>query len=123
MRTKPKYAEIWLVDFEPQIGTEIKKVRPAIVVSIDALGILPIRTVVPIRDYKDHHDGMFFYIPIEPSKNNGLSKYSTVDCSQVKSFDIKRFEKKLGKLTQDELEELVLVLSRCFGYTAQTFKK
>lgn len=116
MRVKPKYSEIWLVDFEPQIGTEIKKIRPAIVVSIDAMGVLPTRVIVPIRDYKEHHSGMFCYIPIEPTKYNGLSKYSTIDCSQIKSFDIQRFEKRLGKLKEDELEELILVITRFLGY-------
>ena len=121
MASKPKNGEVWLVDFEPQIGTEIKKIRPAIVVSIDALGVLPTRVIVPVRDYKDHHAGMFCYIPISPNKLNGLDKYSTIDCSQIKSFDIQRFEKKLGKLLKDDLEELILVLTRCLGYTSHNF--
>ena len=116
MNLKPKYAEIWLVDFEPQIGSEILKTRPAIVISIDAMSSFPIRLVVPIRDYKDHHDGMFCFIPIEPDRLNGLNKKSTIDCSQVKSFDIKRFKKRLGKISKEQLDELVLVLIRLIGY-------
>ncbi|MBC7474396.1 MAG: type II toxin-antitoxin system PemK/MazF family toxin [Candidatus Sericytochromatia bacterium] len=120
MPSKPKYAEIWLVNFEPQLGAEIQKIRPAIIISIDAMGVLPTRIVVPIRDYKDHHAGMFCYIPITPTKLNGLNKYSTIDCSQIKSFDIQRFEKRLGKLSKEELEEVVLVLTRCLGYLTHT---
>jgi mRNA interferase MazF len=30
---RPKRGEIWLVDFEPTIGSEIKKIRPALVIS------------------------------------------------------------------------------------------
>jgi len=48
----PKRGEIWLVDFDPSIGAEIRKVRPAVVVSLDTIGRLPLRMVVPITDWK-----------------------------------------------------------------------
>jgi len=123
MTSKPKYAEIWLVDFEPQLGAEILKTRPAVVVSIDAFGVLPTRVVIPIREYKAHHDEMLCYVPISPNKLNGLDKESTIDCSQIKSFDIQRFRKRLGKLSKEETEELILILTRCFGYTAHNLQK
>ena len=44
----PSRGEIWLVDFDPSIGSEIRKVRPALVVSLDSIGRLPLRLVVPI---------------------------------------------------------------------------
>jgi len=112
----PKYGEIWLVCFEPQVGIEIKKTRPAIIISIDELSSLPIRTVIPIKDYKPNYEGFFSLIPIQPNKLNGLDKDSTIDCLQLKSFDIKRFEKKLGKVSKEEIEEILLVIIRCLGY-------
>jgi len=39
----PKRGEVWLVNFDPTIGTEIKKKRPAVIISSDAVGILPIK--------------------------------------------------------------------------------
>lgn len=33
----PKRAEIWSVNFDPTVGAEIKKTRPAVVVSSDAV--------------------------------------------------------------------------------------
>ncbi len=113
---KPKRGEIWLVEFEPQIGTEIQKTRPALILSIQPLRFLTTRIVVPIRDFKEHHAGFFFYIPVEPEITNGLSKKSTIDCSQVKSFDFQRFQKKLGNITDNELEEVADTVSRCIGY-------
>jgi len=35
--------EIWLVNFDPAIGAEIRKTRPVVVVSSDAIRTLPIR--------------------------------------------------------------------------------
>ena len=103
------------MEFEPQIGTEIQKNRPALILSIPALRFLTTRIVVPIRDFKEHHEGLFFYITVLPDVTNGLSKKSTIDCSQVKSFDFQRFKKKLGKLEDGELEEVSDTVSRCIG--------
>ncbi len=40
--------EVWLVNFEPSVGTEIQKIRPAVVVQEDGLSILGRTIVVPI---------------------------------------------------------------------------
>jgi mRNA-degrading endonuclease toxin of MazEF toxin-antitoxin module len=34
----PSRGEVWLVDFDPAIGAEIQKVRPALVISLDSIG-------------------------------------------------------------------------------------
>jgi mRNA interferase MazF len=50
--TIPRRGEIWLVDFDPAVGAEIQKVRPAVVIGVDSIGRLPLRMVVPITDWK-----------------------------------------------------------------------
>lgn len=52
MMTTPSRGEIWRVQFDPQVGEEIGKIRPAVVVSISSVGRLPLRIVVPITDWK-----------------------------------------------------------------------
>ena len=42
--------EIWLINLDPTIGAEIKKTRPVVIVSSNAVGILPLRVVVPLTD-------------------------------------------------------------------------
>jgi mRNA-degrading endonuclease toxin of MazEF toxin-antitoxin module len=49
----------WLVEFEPNIGSEIDKLRPAIVVSTSGFTDLPLRIAVPIRG-KIHDVAWFF---------------------------------------------------------------
>ena len=44
----PKRDEIWDVDFDPPKGAEIGTNRPAVVISEDAVGRLPLQIVVPI---------------------------------------------------------------------------
>ena len=55
----PIRGEIWLVSFDPQVAEEIKKTRPAVILSIKELRHLPMRTVVPIRNYEDFHEEWF----------------------------------------------------------------
>ena len=45
-----KQGDLWLVDFAPKIGNEIDKIRPAVIVNNDELGILKLKMVVPITD-------------------------------------------------------------------------
>jgi mRNA interferase MazF len=47
--------EAWLVNLDPTIGAEIKKTRPAVIVNDDAVGILPLKVIVPITEWRDRH--------------------------------------------------------------------
>src|SRR5271165_6362840 len=49
----PKWGKVWLVRFDPSAGAEIRKVRPAVVVNLDAIGRLLLRIVVPVGEAKE----------------------------------------------------------------------
>jgi mRNA interferase MazF len=49
-----KQGEIWLINLDPTLGAEIKKIRPAVIVNDDALGKLPLKIIVPITDWKEY---------------------------------------------------------------------
>jgi mRNA interferase MazF len=42
--------EIWLVNLEPTVDSEIKKTKPFTIVNDDAIGVLPLKVIVPITD-------------------------------------------------------------------------
>ena len=46
----PERSEVWLVRLDPSAGAEIRKVRPAVVVNLDAIGHLSLRIVVSVTD-------------------------------------------------------------------------
>ena len=77
-----KRGEIWLIDLDPAKGSEIKKIRPAVIVSRDSLGILPLKIVVPITDWKDRYQGAQWMVKIDPDAMNGLDKVSSIDTFQ-----------------------------------------
>jgi len=45
-----KQGEIWQINLDPTIGSEIKKTRPAIIVNDDGLGKLLLKIVVPLTE-------------------------------------------------------------------------
>jgi mRNA interferase MazF len=45
--------EIWLVDLDPAVDAEMKKTRPALIMSDDRLGKLPLKVIVPITGWKE----------------------------------------------------------------------
>lgn len=112
----PKRGEIWRVNFDPTIGTEIKKTRPAIVISSDAVGRLPIKLVAPLTDWKDRYDSNIWHVRIEPNEQNGLSKTSSIDTLQLRGMDTQRFVEKLGIVTDETLEEIVLAVAAVIEY-------
>lgn len=111
----PKQGEVWLVNFDPSVGAEMKKLRPAVVVSDNAAGKLPLRIVVPVTDWKSRYGSSPWFTELNPTKGNGLSKQSGADGFSVKSVSLQRFSKKLGAVTADELQEIHYTIVFCLG--------
>ncbi|MFA4853638.1 MAG: type II toxin-antitoxin system PemK/MazF family toxin [Bacteroidales bacterium] len=107
-----KQGEIWLINLDPTVGAEIKKTRPAIIVSDDSLGKLPLKVIVPITDWKDRYEIAPWMIKIEPNSKNGLTKDSSADCFQVRSVSQERFVKKIGNISDKIKDEIKSGLSR-----------
>jgi mRNA interferase MazF len=101
-----------LVNLDPSIGAEIKKTRPAIIVSDDSLGKLPLRVIVPITEWKDRYNIAPWMIKIESNSQNGLAKDSSADCFQVRSVSLKRFVRRLGFISEIIMDEIKIGLSK-----------
>ena len=112
----PKRGEIWLVSFDPTIGAEIRKTRPAIIISSDAIGRLPVKLVAPLTDWKDHYASNIWHVRIDPNPQNGLIKPSAVDALQLRDMDQRRFVRKMGEVQADVLEEIVLAVAAVIEY-------
>jgi mRNA interferase MazF len=112
----PKRGEVWLINFDPTVGSEIKKKRPAVVLSSDAVGRLPIKLVAPVTDWKEYFTSNIWHIRINPDASNGLSKISAVDVLQLRGMDRQRFIRKMGELSPTTLEEIVLAVAAVIEY-------
>jgi mRNA interferase MazF len=108
--------DVWLVRFDPSEGDEIRKVRPAVVMTAVSAGRIALHIVVPVTGWQPAFVTYSFIVPLTPSPQNGLTKDSGANAFQVKSVSINRFQSKLGTLTSDQMEELAAAIALCVGY-------
>jgi mRNA interferase MazF len=111
----PKRGEIWLIDFDPSLGAEIQKIRPAVVIGVDTIGRLPLRMVVPITDWKTQYANYPWFVELSPTTANGLTKDSGADAFQTKSISLSRFVQHLGEVPTTELDEIASAIALCVG--------
>ena len=112
----PGRGEVWDVDFDPTVGAEIQKTRPAVVMSINSIGHLPIKLVAPITGWKSQFSGMIWLVNVQPNRTNGLTKVSAVDTLQIKGIDVQRFIKKRGRLTATLMAEISAAIAAIIDY-------
>lgn len=107
-----KQSEIWLINLDPTIGAGIKKTRPAIIVSDNSLGKLPLKIIVPLTDWKEKYEIAPWMVYIKPDSINNLTKVSAADCFQIRSISEERFIRKIGKISSENLEDIKDALSK-----------
>ncbi len=112
----PKRGEVYLVNFDPTVGAEIRKTRPALIIQNDISNYYsPITIVAAITSF----DGGKLYpteIKIEASEG-GLDHESLVLLNQIRSVDTQRLAQKLGSLSQPRMEEIDTSILISFGIT------
>jgi mRNA interferase MazF len=111
-----KQGEIWLINLDPTIGAEMKKIRPALIINDDVMGKLPLKIIVPVTDWKDRYGIAPWMIKIVPNSWNGLAKESSIDCFQIRSVAEERLIKCLGRITKDEILQVQEGITKVIGY-------
>jgi mRNA interferase MazF len=111
----PKRGEIWIVDLDPTRGAEIQKQRTAVVLSCDGLAKLPIHIIVPITGWQPSFATLPWFLKLNPTQRNGLSKESGADSQQVRSVARERFIRKIGNLNASEVEDIAYRVALCIG--------
>jgi len=99
--------EIWLVNLDPTIGSEIRKTRPAVIISSDLVGVLPLKVIVPFTEWKERYAQAPWMVKIDPDEQNGLSKSSAADALQIRSVSQQRLVQKLGALSPMQIAKIV----------------
>jgi len=112
----PKRGDIWLTNFDPTVGAEIKKIRPSVVVSSNSVGKLPLKLAAPITDWKEYYAGNIWHVKIEPDIANGLTKVSAVDVLQLRGMDVQRFIRKIGEVSSTDMEEIARAIAAVVEY-------
>lgn len=103
-----KRFDVFLVNLDPTIGSEIRKSRPCVVISPDEMN-RSIRTLIiaPMttkgRDYPTR-------IPIRFADKNGQ-----VVLDQIRTIDKSRLLKNFGRLKPEQSEKILSVLHEMFA--------
>jgi len=97
----PKKGEIYLVNFDPTIGHEVKKKRPALILSNNIHNhYSPLVTVAPLSSNTDKVYPFEVYVT---KKLTGLNKNSKIMIIQLRSIDKKRLINKIGNIEDKEI--------------------
>ena len=104
-----------MVNFDPAIGAEIQKVRPAVVMSPETVGRLPLKIVVPLTEWRDLYFQYPWFVRVPADVTNGLLKDSGADTFQVRSLSISRFRRLIGDIDPNIVELIASSVSESVG--------
>ena len=99
--------EIWLINLDPTVGAEINKSRPAVILNVDEIGVLPLRLIVPVTTWKDRYSQAPWLVKIEPTQQNGLERRSAADTFQIRSVTVERFIRSIGEIDSKTLSAIL----------------
>jgi mRNA interferase MazF len=105
-----RLGSIWLVNFDPSIGTEIRKTRPAMIVSGTLFNQRRKVTVLPITSSSPDSRLLPIVVSIEPDGTNGLNTDSFIVCIDPMTFDKQRLVKQLGILSSKNILQVQAIL-------------
>jgi mRNA interferase MazF len=99
---------VWWVQFEPSIGSEIHKTRPAVIVSNDKANQFLARVVViPLTSNVSRVYPGEALVSVNGTKNKAMS-------DQIMSADKSRLQHKIGVLSEDDMLALATAMKRFF---------
>lgn len=110
-RVIPLRGEVWTVEFDPVKGDEIRKSRPAIVVSTDLHMPLRTKLVVPLTGWQEKFSVSEWMVKIVADASNGLDHDSAADALQLRCVSFERFAKKLGEVPPSILNEITTAIA------------
>lgn len=96
--------DILLVSLPISDGREQSGTRPAVAVQTDVAGA-PVLMIAPVTSNLNA-SRFTFSVQIEPSGENGLKQTSVVMIFQMRAIDKNRIVKKIGKLSDEDLEKV-----------------
>ena len=113
----PMRGELYFVNFDPTVGAEIQKTRPALILQNNIGNTLSDTTIVAA--VSTYSGGRVYPFEVLLSKGTGgVSHDSLVLLNHIRTIDKQRLLKKLGTLELATMKEVAGALSISVGGTA-----
>jgi len=100
---------VWWVEFDPAVGSEINKTRPAVIVSNDVANQFLARVVVvPLTSNVSRLYPGEAMVTVNGNKNKAMT-------DQIMSADKSRLKNKIAQLSNDDVVSLETAMKRFFS--------
>jgi len=103
--TNIRRGEVYLVSFDPTVGHEIKKTRPALVIQNDVGNRHSPLTIVAAITSKVSVVLYPVEVVVSPSRANGLETLSAIRLDQIRTIDKQRLIKRLGAVEHSIMQK------------------
>ncbi len=110
----PKRGEIYLVNFDPTVGAEIRKMRLALVIQNDIANRYSPLTVV-CATTSQHDEELYPTEVLITAFEGGIKTDSVVLANQIRSVDKQRLVKRLGSLKLETMQKVDRALKLSLG--------
>jgi mRNA interferase MazF len=107
-RSRPRRGEVHLVGLDPALGSEIRKTRPCVIVSPDELNI-HLRTAI-VAPMTTGGQAYPWRVGCQFQRRRGF-----VALDQVRTIDMERLVKRLGRLSPDTVTAVLRGLQEMFA--------
>lgn len=109
----PKRGEVYYVAFDPTLGVEIKKTRPALIIQNDVGNTHSQATIVAAITSTARE--AFPYEVALSGGEGGLPKDSLILLNQVRTIDKKRLRRKLGMISSETMRTVDRAIAISLG--------
>lgn len=109
-----KQGELWFSDLNPVRGSEQEGFRPVVIVSGNLMNTY-LNTVIccPLTSKVKRYKGN---VVLQPDSKNKLKKESEILTAHIRSISKERLHKKIGHISNDELQQIVISLNEMLKY-------
>lgn len=85
--------------------------RKVVILSSDAMGVLPLKVVVPLTPWKEGYASAPWMVRLPPVLHSGLESPMAADALQVRSVSSARLTKRLGELPESHITQITAAIS------------